>query len=106
MVFELKHFLFFYHCFLRPLSRLALSFPPPPFARPLSYLTLATACEYEKAHERDRSDLQCFFDNSLPYLRHPEVRHWGDTLALARERGSNGSESDIDGRGGGGAARA
>ncbi|KAH0836452.1 HD domain-containing protein [Lanmaoa asiatica] len=53
------------------------------------------AHEYEKAHRRDRGDLQGFFDSSLPYLRHPEVRHWGDTLALARE-----SDLDVGGRGG------
>ncbi|KAF8449344.1 HD domain-containing protein [Boletus edulis BED1] len=41
--------------------------------------------EYEKAHARDRGDLQGFFDSSLPYLRHPEVRHWGDTLASERD---------------------
>lgn len=45
-----------------------------------------TAREYEKAHKRDRGDLQGFFDSSFPYLRHPEVRHWGDKLALERDR--------------------
>ncbi|KAF9244117.1 HD domain-containing protein, partial [Melanogaster broomeanus] len=43
------------------------------------------AREYEQAHERGRSDLQGFFDSSLPCLRHPEVCQWGATLA--RERG-------------------
>ena len=54
---------------------------------------LFTAREYEKAHGRDRGDLQGFFDSSLPYLRHPEVRRWGDRLASERDR-------DVDGRGG------
>jgi putative hydrolase of HD superfamily len=57
----------------------------------------STAREYEKAHGRDRSDLQCFFDNSLPYLRHPEVCQWGNTLASERERDL---PVDVDGRGG------
>ncbi|KAG8215085.1 HD domain-containing protein, partial [Butyriboletus roseoflavus] len=36
-----------------------------------------------------------FFDSSLPHLQHPEIRHWGDTLALTRVNGSA-----VDGRGG------
>ncbi|KAF8141937.1 HD domain-containing protein [Boletus edulis] len=54
------------------------------------------AREYEKAHARDRGDLQGFFDSSLPYLRHPEVRHWGDTLASERD-GDLPTSIDVDG---------
>ena len=75
--------------------------PPLPDARigafTLTYRIVSPARVYEKAHGRDRGDLQCFFDGSLPHLRHPEVRQWGDTLASERERDL---PADVDGRGG------
>jgi len=72
--------------------------PEAKFVKDLDRLEMALqAREYEKAHGRDRSDLQCFFDNSLPYLRHPEVCQWGNTLASERERDL---PVDVDGRGG------
>lgn len=57
--------------------------------RPLSR---HTAREYEKAHRRDRGDLQGFFNSSLPYLRHSEVRHWGETLTRERESAVEGCD--------------
>ena len=42
----------------------------------------AQALEYERAH--DAQTLQPFFDSSIPYLRHGEVREWG--ADLLRER--------------------
>lgn len=56
-----------------------------------------TAREYEKAHKRDRRDLQCFFDSSLPYLRHRDVRQWGDALVLERDRDLPMGGDDRDG---------
>jgi hypothetical protein len=41
----------------------------------------AQAYEYERAHGKE---LQPFFDSSLPVLRHPEVRSWGEDLAKER----------------------
>ncbi|KAF9219732.1 HD domain-containing protein [Gyrodon lividus] len=56
------------------------------FVKDLDRLEMALqAREYEKAQSRGRDDLQSFFESSLPYLRHPEVCQWGETLA--RERG-------------------
>ncbi|KAI9573845.1 HD domain-containing protein [Boletus coccyginus] len=67
------------------------------FVKDLDRLEMALqAREYEKAHKRDRRDLQCFFDSSLPYLRHRDVRQWGDTLSLERDRDTSGWE-DRDG---------
>ncbi|KIK81526.1 hypothetical protein PAXRUDRAFT_155946 [Paxillus rubicundulus Ve08.2h10] len=43
------------------------------------------AREYEQAHSKSRGELQGFFDGSLPYLQHPEVRQWGEALARKRE---------------------
>lgn len=94
-------FLLLHHFTPVPYCVPSTMYPPPPRLLRVS----ATAREYEKAHGRDRSDLQGFFDSSLPYLRHPEVRRWGDTLALARESDRDGA-SDVDGRGRGGGARA
>ena len=52
----------------------------------------AAAREYEREYKRDHGDLQGFYDSSFPFLRHPEVRRWGD--ALGKER-----ESDFESRG-------
>ncbi|KAJ7572082.1 HD domain-containing protein [Mycena floridula] len=41
------------------------------------------ALEYEKRH--DDKDLQGFFDSSLPYIRHPEVKAWAQDLLQERE---------------------
>ena len=41
-----------------------------------------TACEYEKAH--GASNLQGFFDSSLPHLRHEEVKRWGNEVQKER----------------------
>ena len=31
-------------------------------------------------------NLQPFFDSSLPFIRHPEVKEWGEALAEEREK--------------------
>jgi len=49
----------------------------------LWYSCARVAREYETTHAMD---LQSFFDSSLPYLRHPEVKQWGETLAETRQR--------------------
>jgi hypothetical protein len=41
------------------------------------------ALEYERAYKNPT--MQTFFDNSLPFLRHPEVQSWGDDLMAERE---------------------
>lgn len=78
----------------RPSWTFKLTSVPVLYSFPLSVHSacLLIAREYEKAHKRDREDLQCFYDSSLPYLRHPEVRHWGDMLA--RERASDVERRD------------
>ncbi|KAF5385801.1 hypothetical protein D9615_002190 [Tricholomella constricta] len=43
-----------------------------------------TASEYE--HRYGAQTLQSFFDSSLPNLRHPEVKSWGEDLAGQRQR--------------------
>jgi len=40
------------------------------------------ASEYERAHS---VQLQPFFDSSLPNIRHPEVKGWGEDLARGRD---------------------
>ncbi|PSR82584.1 hypothetical protein PHLCEN_2v6017 [Hermanssonia centrifuga] len=40
--------------------------------------------EYEKNHQM--KTLQPFFDSSLPKIRHPEVRQWGEDLLVEREQ--------------------
>lgn len=54
----------------------------------------AQALEYERAH--DSQTLQPFFDSSIPYLRHDEVREWGADLLREREemRASAGDQHD------------
>ncbi|KAG9309444.1 HD domain-containing protein [Chiua virens] len=60
--------------------------PEAKFVKDLDRLEMALqAREYEKMHRRERGDLQDFFDSSFSYLRHPEVRHWGDSLAKERD---------------------
>ncbi|KAG2122612.1 HD domain-containing protein [Suillus cothurnatus] len=54
------------------------------FVKDLDRLEMALqAREYEAAHTLD---LQPFFDSSLPHLRHPEVKRWGEDLAQARSQ--------------------
>ncbi|KAG0698249.1 HD domain-containing protein [Suillus ampliporus] len=54
------------------------------FVKDLDRLEMALqAHEYETAHA---VDLQPFFDSSLPRLRHPEVKRWGEDLARTRSR--------------------
>ncbi|KAG1722650.1 hypothetical protein EDD22DRAFT_831291 [Suillus occidentalis] len=54
------------------------------FVKDLDRLEMALqAREYEMAHALD---LQPFFDSSLPHLRHPEVKRWGEDLAQTRSR--------------------
>jgi putative hydrolase of HD superfamily len=40
------------------------------------------ALEYERNHNKD---LQPFFDSSLPNIRHPEIKSWGEDLLFERE---------------------
>jgi putative hydrolase of HD superfamily len=42
----------------------------------------AQALEYERAH--DPQTLQTFFDSSIPFIRHTEVREWGSDLLHER----------------------
>ncbi|KAF8269666.1 hypothetical protein EI94DRAFT_1724681, partial [Lactarius quietus] len=43
----------------------------------------AQALEYERAH--DSQTLQPFFESSIPFIRHTEVREWGADLLRERE---------------------
>lgn len=55
------------------------------------------AFEYEKNHQT--KTLQPFFDSSLPKIRHPEVRQWGEDLLVEREqlqRASSTGASQVD----------
>jgi putative hydrolases of HD superfamily len=45
---------------------------------------VSLAFEYERAHS---VQLQAFFDSSLPHIRHPEVKEWGEYLARDRDQG-------------------
>jgi len=55
------------------------------FVKDLDRFEMATqALEYEQAHS---VQLQSFFDSSLPNIRHPEVKGWGENLERERERG-------------------
>ncbi|TCD71773.1 hypothetical protein EIP91_003116 [Steccherinum ochraceum] len=49
-----------------------------------SFIIVCPALEYERNH--GIQTLQPFFDSSLPSLRHPEVKQWGEDLAAERER--------------------
>ena len=46
------------------------------------------ALEYEK---RGVSDLQRFYDSSIPLIRHPEVRSWAKDLTDERQRTIHGA---------------
>ncbi|CAL1715145.1 unnamed protein product [Somion occarium] len=61
------------------------SSPEARFVKDLDRFELASqAFEYERDH--GKKNLQGFFDSSLPYLQHPEVKQWGEDLAAERER--------------------
>ncbi|CDO76300.1 hypothetical protein BN946_scf184917.g16 [Trametes cinnabarina] len=45
------------------------------------------ASEYERNH--GAQTLQPFFDSSLPFIRHPEVREWGQALYEERSKSRN-----------------
>ncbi|THH29528.1 hypothetical protein EUX98_g4672 [Antrodiella citrinella] len=53
------------------------------FVKDLDRFEMASqALEYERNH--NAQTLQPFFDSSLPLLRHPEVKQWGEDLATER----------------------
>ncbi|TFK86985.1 HD domain-containing protein [Polyporus arcularius HHB13444] len=55
------------------------------FVKDLDRFEMASqAFEYERNH--DMRNLQPFFDSSLPFLRHPEVKEWGEDLARERQK--------------------
>ena len=56
----------------------------------------AQALEYERAH--DPQTLQPFFDSSIPYLRHSEVREWGADLLREREEMRTRADDEHDNR--------
>ena len=56
----------------------------------------AQALEYERAHESPT--LQPFFDSSIPYLRHSEVREWGADLLREREEMRTRADNEHDNR--------
>ena len=41
------------------------------------------ALEYERSHTGN--DLQPFYENSIPNVRHPQVQHWSQDLMVERE---------------------
>jgi putative hydrolase of HD superfamily len=49
-------------------------------------MVIPIAMEYER---RDDVSLQQFFDASLPKLRHPEVKEWGEALHNERQEFQN-----------------
>jgi len=58
--------------------------PEARFVKDLDRFEMASqALEYERAYKNPT--MQTFFDNSLPFLRHPEVQSWGDDLMAERE---------------------
>ncbi|KAG2011278.1 HD domain-containing protein [Coprinopsis cinerea AmutBmut pab1-1] len=57
--------------------------PEAKFVKDLDRFEMASqALEYER--NQGIPTLQPFFDSSIPSLRHPEVRKWGDTLMAER----------------------
>ncbi|KAI0316809.1 hypothetical protein OF83DRAFT_1244650 [Amylostereum chailletii] len=71
------------------------------FVKDLDRFEMATqALEYERAPKAP--DLQPFFDSSVPNIRHPEVKGWGEDLLREREltvthavRGERGVEGQV-----------
>ncbi|KAF8735716.1 hypothetical protein AX14_001581 [Amanita brunnescens Koide BX004] len=59
------------------------------FVKDLDRFEMASqALEYEK---RGVSDLQRFYDSSIPLIRHPEVRSWAKDLTDERQRTIHGA---------------
>lgn len=57
--------------------------PEAKFVKDLDRFEMASqAFEYERTNGRDH--LQQFYDTSVPYLRHPEVKQWGQDLMEER----------------------
>ncbi|KAH9933407.1 HD domain-containing protein [Fomitopsis serialis] len=55
------------------------------FVKDLDRFEMASqASEYERNH--GMATLQPFFDSSVPYIRHPEVKQWGEGLIAERGR--------------------
>ncbi|OBZ73881.1 HD domain-containing protein C4G3.17 [Grifola frondosa] len=55
------------------------------FVKDLDRFEMASqASEYERNH--GMRTLQPFFDSSLPFIRHPEVKEWGSNLIAERDR--------------------
>ncbi|KAI0736413.1 HD domain-containing protein [Fomitopsis betulina] len=55
------------------------------FVKDLDRLEMASqASEYERSH--GMTTLQPFFDSSIPFIRHPEVKQWGADLVAERHR--------------------
>jgi hypothetical protein len=50
----------------------------------LVLMQMYLALEYEQNH--GATTLQPFFDSSIPKLRHPEVKQWGEDLLGERQR--------------------
>jgi len=58
--------------------------PEAKFVKDLDRFEMASqALEYERNH--GAKDLQCFFDNSIPNVRHPQVQQWSQDLMGERE---------------------
>jgi len=58
--------------------------PEARFVKDLDRFEMAAqALEYERAH--DSQTLQPFFESSIPFIRHTEVREWGADLLRERE---------------------
>ncbi|KAK7687773.1 hypothetical protein QCA50_008992 [Cerrena zonata] len=65
--------------------------PEARFVKDLDRFEMASqAFEYERNH--GMTNLQPFFDTSLPHLRHPEVKQWGEDLVNEREKHRSAQE--------------
>ncbi|KAH7093926.1 HD domain-containing protein [Auriculariales sp. MPI-PUGE-AT-0066] len=51
------------------------------------------AREYEQRHGSSVGKLQEFYDSSLPNIKHPEVKAWGESLLAERERDISNNSS-------------
>ncbi|KAF9461078.1 HD domain-containing protein [Collybia nuda] len=68
------------------------------FVKDLDRFEMASqAFEYERDHGAET--LQPFFDTSLPMIRHPEVRSWGEDLSQERENFQSSSRASLPGPG-------
>jgi len=58
--------------------------PEAKFVKDLDRFEMASqALEYERNH--GAKDLQCFYDDSIPKVRHPQVQQWSQDLMVERE---------------------